>query len=150
MTLSYEDILKKAWGRINDPTELSLEKNDLLELHVERLHNVLGRPNVRRLFSSINLDDDFEEMELELVNPIDDSSDQEFICEIFVLGLQIEWLQPQITSIKYTLMFGGKEEKKLLDPRGQTMTLNDSLNNRLDKMIRNHGILYNSYINSES
>ena len=52
MTLPYETIFSRTRGRINDPKELSLDENDLLEIYTERLHNVLSNPRVRQLFSS--------------------------------------------------------------------------------------------------
>ena len=54
MLLPYETVFSRTRGRINDPKELlSLSENDLLEIYTERLHNVIGKPRVRRLFSSI-------------------------------------------------------------------------------------------------
>lgn len=151
MVLPYETIFSRTRGRINDPKELSLDETDLLEIYNERLHNVIGNPRVRRLFSSITFDDEISQIEFELNNPVDDASDEDFVVDLFILGMTIEWLQPQVDSILHTsVMIGGKEEKKLLDNHKNMIDRLDSMKKELHKMIRDYGYMYNSYINSES
>ncbi len=151
MVLPYETIFSRTRGRINDPKELSLDETDLLEIYNERLHNVIGNPRVRRLFSSITFDDETSQIEFELNNPVDDASDEDFVIDLFILGMTIEWLQPQVDSILHTsVMIGGKEEKKLLDNHKNMIDRLDSMKKELHKMIRDYGYMYNSYINSES
>ena len=151
MVLPYETIFSRTRGRINDPKELSLDETDLLEIYNERLHNVIGNPRVRRLFSSITFDDETSQIEFELNNPVDDASDEDFVVDLFILGMTIEWLQPQVDSILHTsVMIGGKEEKKLLDNHKNMIDRLDSMKKELYKMIRDYGYMYNSYINSES
>lgn len=151
MVLPYETIFSRTRGRINDPKELSLDETDLLEIYNERLHNVIGNPRVRRLFSSITFDDETSKIEFELNNPVDNASDEDFVVDLFILGMTIEWLQPQVDSILHTsVMIGGKEEKKLLDNHKNMIDRLDSMKKELRKMIRDYGYMYNSYINSES
>ena len=148
--LPYETVFSRVRGKINDPKELTLDKSDLIEIYVERLHSVLGNPRVRKLFSTITLDDEVQEITFILNNSIDEPSDNDFILEVFVFGMVIEWLQPQVDSILNTsIMIGGKEEKKLLDNHKNMMDRLDSMKKELYKLIRDYGYLYNSYINGE-
>lgn len=151
MTLPYETVFSRTMGRIDDPKELSYEENDLLEIYTERLNNVVGNPRVRRLFSSLSLDDEIQQMEFELNNSVDEASDVNFVTGILVLGMQIEWLEPQVNSLKSVAeVLGGKEEKMLLSPHKNNMTKLDDMKKELNKRIRDYGYMYNSYINSES
>ena len=151
MTLPYETVFSRTRGRINDPKELSLNENYLLEIYTERLHNVIGNPRVRRLFSSLLLDDEIQQISFELNNSVDKVSDEDFVVDLIILGMTIEWLQPQIDSILHTsVMIGGKEEKKLLDNHKNMIERLDSMKKELHKMIRDYGYMYNSYINTES
>ena len=68
MTLPYETIFSRTRGRISDPKELSLDENDLLEIYTERLSNVISNPRVRRLFSSLTLDDEIQQLDFTLNN----------------------------------------------------------------------------------
>lgn len=151
MTLPYETIFSRTRGRINDPKELSLDENDLLEIYTERLHNVLSNPRVRQLFSSIVMDDENQMVEFELNNPVDKLTDMDFVINIFLTGMAIEWLQPQVDSVLYTsMMIGSNTEKKMLDPHKNMIERLDSLKKELNKTIRDYGYMYNSYINSET
>lgn len=151
MLLPYETVFSRTRGRVNDSKELSLNENDLLEIYIERLHNVIGKPRVRRLFSSIVLDDEIQQIDFTLNNSVDEASDIDFVTDLLILGMTIEWLQPQVDSILHTsVMIGGKEEKKLLDNHKNMIDRLDSMKTELNKMIRDYGYMYNSYINSES
>lgn len=145
--LSYSTLFSRVLNKINDPKELSLDENDLLEIYTERLHSVVGKPRVRRLFSSISLDDEIQEMTFTLNNSVDEESDKDFVLEILSLGMAIEWLQPQVDSVIHTsVMIGGKEEKKLLDNHKNMIERLDSMKKEQNKMIRDYGYMYNSYI----
>ena len=145
--LSYSTLFSRVLNKINDPKELSLDENDLLEIYTERLHSVVGKPRVRRLFSSISLDDEIQEMTFTLNHSVDEESDKDFVLEILSLGMAIEWLQPQVDSVIHTsVMIGGKEEKKLLDNHKNMIERLDSMKKEQNKMIRDYGYMYNSYI----
>ena len=147
MTLSYSTLFSRVLNKINDPKELSLDESDLLEIYTERLHSVVGKPRVRRLFSSLSLDDEIKEMTFTLNNSVDEESDKDFVLEILSLGMAIEWLQPQVDSVVHTsVMIGGKEEKKLLDNHKNMIERLDSMKKEQNKMIRDYGYMYNSYI----
>lgn len=145
--LSYSTLFSRVLNKINDPKELYFDENDLLEIYTERLHSVVGKPRVRRLFSSISLDDEIQEMTFTLNNSVDEESDKDFVLEILSLGMAIEWLQPQVDSVIHTsVMIGGKEEKKLLDNHKNMIDRLDSMKKEQNKMIRDYGYMYNSYI----
>ncbi|MDY5913528.1 MAG: hypothetical protein SPJ62_16305 [Inconstantimicrobium porci] len=142
MTLPYSTLFSRVLNKINDPKELSLDENDLLEIYTERLHSVVGKPRVRRLFSSISLDDEIQEMTFALNNSVDEESDKDFVLEILSLGMAIEWLQPQVDSIMHTsVMIGGKEEKKILDNHKNMIDRLDSMKKEQNKMIRDYFIV---------
>ena len=145
--LSYSTLFSRVLNKINDQKELSLDENDLLEIYTERLHSVVGKPRVRRLFSSLSLDDEIQEMTFILNNSVDEESDKAFVLEILSLGMAIEWLQPQVDSVIHTsVMIGGKEEKKVLDNHKNMIDRLDSMKKEQNKMIRDYGYMYNSYI----
>lgn len=149
--ISYETVFSRTRNKISDTKELSLNENDLLEIYTERLHSVIGKPRVRRLFSSILLDDKMQQLYFSLNNPVDEESDADYVIEILTLGMVIEWLQPQVDSVLHTsIMIGGKEEKKLLDNYKNMIERLDSMKKEQNKMIRDRGYIYNSYINGDT
>lgn len=149
--LSYETIFSRVRGRRDDPKELSLDKSDLVELYTERLHNVAGDPRIRRLFSTISFNDEIQMLSYTLNNSVDAQSDDDFVVRLFVTGMIIEWLQPQVNSVLYTAPFiGGKEEKKILDGHNNMIKRLESMKVELQKLIRDYGTINNSYIAGES
>lgn len=145
--LSYETIFSRVRNKIDDPKEMSLNDSILNEIYTERLHSVFGNQRVRRLFSSIQYDDEVQEIEYELNNSVDEFSDDEFVIELLTLGIVIEWLQPRVDSVLYVApMVGGKEEKKILDGHKDMIGRLDSMKKELEKKIRDYGYMYNSYI----
>ena len=148
MLLPYEKIFSRSRGIIDDPKELSLDINDQIEINTERLHNVVGDPRVRRIFSSITFDDEIQTIDFTLNNPVDDASDSDYVVGIFTIGMTIEWLKPQVNSIRRTsLVIGTDREKKLIDNYKEMIEQLDSLKAELYKRICDRGYMYNSYIN---
>ena len=148
--LSYSTLFSRVLNKINDPKELQLNENDLLEIYIERLHSVVGKPRVRKLFSSLTLDDEIQEMTFTLNNSVDEDSDTDFVLEILALGMAIEWLQLQVDSRNYTAqMVGGKEEKMMQNHYKPMQDRLDSMKKEQNKMIRDYGYMYNSYINGD-
>ena len=148
--LSYEKIFSRARKNINDPKELSLDDEDLNEIYVERLHSVLGNVRIRRMFSTLVSDDEAEEITWTLKNTIigsDAEEEVDYVTELFALGMTIEWLKPQVETItNIGKAIGGKEEKVINDNHKVTIERLNSLESQLSKMIRDHGYLYNSYL----
>lgn len=86
-------------------------------------------------------------IEYELKSPSDEYSDNEYVIQIFITGMVIEWLRPKVDSVKYTsAMIGGKEEKKILDGHKDMIGRLDQLEKQLHKMIRDRGYIHNSYV----
>ena len=116
MNISYEKVFDRYFGLIDDVKELSLKESDLHEILAERLHSAISSPFIRRLFSTLKLDDEMEQFEFELTTSVDEYSDEEFVIELFSKGMAIKWLEPKVKSLENTVrFFGGKEEKKLKD-----------------------------------
>ena len=148
--LSYEKIFSRVRNKINDPKELSLNEEDLLEIYTERLHSAVGNVRIRKLFSTLSLNDEAEEITWQLKKTIsgaDVDEEEEFIIELFTIAMVIEWLKPQVDNITYISMaIGGKEEKTLNNMHKANMERLKSLEVQLSKMVRDHGYLYNDYL----
>lgn len=149
--LSYEKIFSRVRNKINDPKELTLDDDDLYEIYAERLHSVVGNVRIRNKFSTLKCNDETEEIEWIIKNSETNTSDkddeEDFVVELLSLGMVIEWLQPKVDDIVYiSKAIGGKEEKVINDNHKRNIERLDSLKIQLSKMLRDHGYLYNSYL----
>jgi hypothetical protein len=146
--LPYSTVFNRVYGKIDDPRELSLDESYLTEIYTERLHNAAGNPRVRRLFSSLSLDDETQRITYELNYSVDEFADEEFILDILSLGIIIEWLKPKVDSLNYTILaIGGSKEKVLVNNYKNMSDRLDSLGKEQSKLIRDYGYMYNSYVN---
>lgn len=149
MTLSYEKIFSAARGLYTDPKELSLSTDDLTEIYTERLNRVVGDVRVENMFSTLEMDDEVQRMEFVLNHPVSDGVDIRFVVRLLSLGMEIEWLQPQVDSILYSPFIGSTQEKKILDGHSNMIDRLNSLKLQFNKMIRDHGYVHNSYLEQE-
>lgn len=150
MTLSYEKIFSAARGLYTDPKELSLSTDDLTEIYTERLNRVVGDVRVENMFSTLEMDDEVQRMEFVLNHPVSDGVDIRFVVRLLSLGMEIEWLQPQVDSILYSdPIIGSDQEKKILDGHSNMINRLNSLKLQFNKMIRDHGYVHNSYLEQE-
>lgn len=146
--LSYEKIFSRVRNKIDDPKELSLDDEDLNEIYVERLHSVLGNVRISRMFTTLSYNDESEEINWSLRNTSTGNIDEEdYVIELFAIGMVIEWLKPKVETItNIGKAIGGKEEKIINDNHKTNIQRLSSLETQLSKMIRDHGYLYNAYL----
>ena len=66
MTSSYEEIFSRFYLRVKDYEIISLDEKIANEMLKGYLRQVVSKPMVRRLFSSVMMDDDIEEIDYTL------------------------------------------------------------------------------------
>ena len=150
MNISYEKVFDRYFGLIDDVKELSLEESDLYEILAGRLHSAISSPFIRKLFSTLKLNDENQQLEFELTTSVDEYSDEEFVIELFSKGMAIKWLEPKVKSLENTVrFFGGKEEKKLKDDYLLNKALLKEMKIEQQKLIRDYDFTFKSYSSME-
>ena len=151
-SLSYDEIFSDFLGSVTDYELASIDIDDMYGLMTEYLHKALSLSYVRRLFSSISLDDTIQEMSFEVANAVDETADVDFIKYILSKGMVIEWLKPQVRSkLNIAQFFGGKEQKWFSQAQHLTELRGLLEDTQLDmrKAIRDRGYIYNSYLKED-
>ena len=111
MVSTFEDIFSRFYLRVEDYKIPGLNEEVVTEMLGGYMRSVVSKPFVRRLFSSINLDTDVEEIEYTMREPWDDGSDQDFVEELLALGMVSEWLSPRYHSTLNTSQFFSNKEQ---------------------------------------
>lgn len=143
--MKYEEIYSRSYMKRYDP-EFYNNKEFAYETMKEWMHEIVAFPWVRKIFSSITLDDVLEELTFELVNSVDEQSDNDFIIKIFTDGFVICWMRPKIdTAINLATVIGGKDEKKLISNYQANIDRLNSLELKLKKYIRDYGYINGTY-----
>lgn len=148
-SLNYSDIFSgfyrkaEAYDLIDVP---SLQGEELMK---GWLHSAVNTSFIRRLFASLTIDDDTEEMVFELSSPTTDDADTGFVSELLSTALVIQWLEPKINSTLNVLqVFGSNEEKYYSQSNhlAQLQDLSKSLKNEVRQAIADRTITTNSYL----
>ena len=89
MTSEFQDIFSRFYLRVEDYNIVGLEEDVVKEMLTGYLKAVAAKPLVRRLFSSIIVDEDIEEVEYTMRESWGESEDQDFVEELFALGMVV-------------------------------------------------------------
>ena len=143
--MKYEEIYSRSYMKRYDP-EFYNNKEFAYETMKEWMHEIVAFPYVRKIFSSIILDDVLEELTFKLVNSVDEQSDNDFVVKLFTDGFVICWMRPKIdTAINLATVIGGKDEKKLISNYQANIDRLNSLELKLKKYIRDYGYINGTY-----
>ena len=146
--MEYETIFNRFLSRIKDVSLLSLEERYRNEILQDYLTGALGIPYVRKIFSEIEANNDYEELTYKLADEFrsDADSNDRLVLEVLVQAMTVEWLRPQIdNALNLAMVIGGKEEKVLQNNLKTNMQRLHDAEIRLQKYIRDHGYYQGSY-----
>lgn len=112
MTSTYDAIYNKFLGLVEDFDLMTLDESDAYLMMTEWIGKVLSLPKIRKLFASVSVDEQIQQVTYTLRNPIDDEYDKNFVTSLLANGMVVEWLTPRVYTDK-TLRQGvfGKEQK---------------------------------------
>lgn len=112
LTSAYDSIFSRFIVRVTDYGFATQDEQLVSEMMQHWLHAALSKPEVRKLFSSIQADDDVEQIEYEMRESLDEDSDVEFVEEMLATGMIVQWVSPQYHSVLNTSqMFTNSEQK---------------------------------------
>jgi len=108
----YDEIYSRFYLRVKDYEMSGLSEKLVKEMLNGYLRSTLSKPMVRRLFLSVVMDDDMEEVEYELRDALDEDSDKDFVEEVLGLGMVSEWASPRYHSTLLTSQLLSNSEQK--------------------------------------
>ena len=138
----YAEIYSRFYLKVKDYEIIALDEQLAKEMLNGYLRSTLSKPMVRRLFSSITSDDDVEEIEYELRDPLDDDSDKDFVEEVLAVGCVEEWASPRYHSTLLTSQLLSNSEQKFYSQAQQLSEMKElyvKAQNDLRKLIRDRG-----------
>ena len=151
-SLSYDEIFSDFLGSVTDYDLASSDIDDMYGLMTEYLHKALSLSYVRRLFSSVSLDDTVQMFSFEINNSVDNDADIDFVKYILSKGMVVEWLKPQVRSkLNIAQFFGGKEQKWFSQAQhlSELRGLLEDTQLEMRKAIRDRGYIYNPYLKED-
>lgn len=142
ITSEFDEIYSRFYLRVKDYETSGLEEKLVKQMLLGYLKSTLSKPMVRRLFQSVTLDEDIEEIEYELRNSLDEDSDKDFVEEVLALGMVVEWLSPRYHSTLLTSQLVTNSEQRFYAQSTQMNELKsmfEKAQTDLRKLIRDYG-----------
>lgn len=152
-TFEYEEILSRLLTKIEAYDFIDMTNNQIEEYLSDWIKSVSANPYLRKQFSSLTVDSDSSEISFELSYPIDDGYDQDFVVELFSLGVGLKWLQPKINSIQHIAQLFGSNDEKFYSQKEHLsglLELQKRWKKEFDDLLHGRGYLFNSYLDGES
>lgn len=151
-SLTYDDIYSRVLDKITDYDFLELSDSDIYDMMGRKMKIALSKPYLRRLFSSLEYDDEIQQLTYELDYVVDADADSDFICEAIALGIVIAWLEPKVknTGLIHQLFTSSKESKwyNQKDHLSELRGLLKSCKIEQQSLIRDRGWINNTYLDS--
>jgi len=112
MTSEFDELYSRFYLMVEDYNLVALDERLAKEMMNGWMRSTLSKPYVRRLFKSLDVDDDVEEIEYELKFPVSEDEDKDFVEELIALGMVVEWVSPKYHSTLNTAQFFSNTEQK--------------------------------------
>lgn len=147
--ISYNEIVSCFLPKVEEYDFLRMSVDDFNDFFTRWLHGAVSKPYVRKLFSSLTLDDEIMQLDYEMNYSIDDESDKDFILEVLALGAGIQWITPKInSSINIQQVYASKEEKYYSQAQhlSELRALKKDWVKEQRGMIRDRGYIWNTYL----
>lgn len=148
-SISYDDVFDKFIGSVTDYELTSMDTSDAYNLMAEHLRNAVSEPYVRRLFSSLEMDDATQTMKFELKLSVDAGADVEFITLALAKWMVYEWLHNQVRSKTNTMiLLAGKEQRYYSQANhiAELRALQDDAYKEARNYIMDRGFIDNTYL----
>lgn len=148
-SITYEAVFSDFLGYVTDYSLIKFDQTTTTGLMTEWLHKALARPYLRRLFSSIVLDDEIQIINFELNTKTDDAADLDFVRLILSKQMVVEWMEPHVSKTSLiNQMFAGKEQKMFSQSQhlSEVRNLLKESKEEVRAIIRDRGYIYNPYL----
>ena len=141
-SIEFDEVFSRFYLRVEDYKIAGLEEEIANEMLFGYMKSTISKPFIRRLFSSIVMDQDVEEIEYTMRESWGDVEDQDFVEELLALGMVVQWLSPQYHSMQNTSQFFSNSDLKFFSQANHMAELKEMYQKAqtdLRKYIRDRG-----------
>jgi hypothetical protein len=148
-SLSYERVCDAFFGCITD-YKLAAQRESLTTAYTSEWHRkAVYTPYIKKLFTSVSLDDSIQVMTYEMTRSEDEESDAEFLIGILSKQMVHEWLAPIKNDIALLAQFFGGREQKFYSQAAhlaEVRAADEDAFLEARRMIRDRGAYLNDYL----
>ena len=148
-SIDYTTIFESFLGYVTDYNLASLSISDSYAIMKDYLRMALSESYVRRLFSSIKIDDEIQIINFEMALSLDEEADKDFVITCLSKWMVYEWLHNQVQNIVNTHeMFSNKDQKWFSQAAhlAELRALQSDAYKEARSFIGDRGFINNSYL----
>lgn len=149
-SLSYDEIYSRVLDKITDYDFLEYSESEIYDSLNRKLKSVISKPYLRRLFTSVSLDDEVQQFTYSMNYTVNEDADRDFVCEAIALGIVAAWIEPQVkTTNLIHQQFTSSKESKWYNQKDHLNELRALLKDcKLEQqaIIRDRGWINNTYL----
>jgi len=150
-SLDYEDVTSRFYAKVEafDFIYENISDETMDDFIFEWIRSSIAYPYIRRLFKTVDVDDDRGIITYDLRYKLDDYSDQEFVIELLASAMVRAWVKPKVFSITNILQYMGTSDGRFYSQAmhlSELRALLEDTEKEIRGMIRDRGYLNNSYI----
>lgn len=152
-SISYEEIFSRFFTKVEAYDLMDEEDDYVAELMCNWLRSAVYYPYVRKLFSSITMDDEEQTITYELKRSIDEGADKFFLIDLLSYGVAYAWVQPKVNSITNIVQNMGTSDAKFYSQAAhlsELRGLRDDSERKIRELVRDRGYLYNDYLDGKA
>lgn len=153
-SIEYDEVFSRFYSKVEafDFLYEELPEELIAEYMSEWLLSAISYPYIRKLFTTVILDNDDEEIQFELRYEVDEFSDIQFVTEVLAYGMVYSWLEPKVKSITNIYQNFTTSEQKFYSQSAhlsELRALSSDAETRIRGLIRDRGYLYNTWLDGE-
>ncbi len=153
-SIEYDEVFSRFYSKVEafDFLYEELPEELIAEYMSEWLLSAISYPYIRKLFTTVILDNDDEEIQFELRYEVDEFSDTQFVTEVLAYGMVYSWLEPKVKSITNIYQNFTTSEQKFYSQSAhlsELRALASDAETRIRGLIRDRGYLYNTWLDGE-
>lgn len=152
-SIHYDEIFGNFLGNITDYDFANFTMSESFSIMAEYLHNALAESYVRRLFSTITIDDDAQIISFEMKHTVGEEEDKDFVINALSKWMVYEWLHKDVKSKNITSLFLGTKEQSMYSQANHLAQLRGLMDDSYKEArfyIQDRGYINNSYIGGAS
>ncbi len=148
-SIDYEAIFGSFLENVTDYNLAGMSLSTASQVMTGYLHKAAADPYLRKIFTTLKLDDDVQVLTYEMEHEIDEETDREFVTMIFGKRMVLAWVSPKAQSTTNTAqMFGGKEQKFYSQQShlSELQALKKNIESEIRHNVMDRGYMFNSYL----
>jgi hypothetical protein len=153
-SINFNEIYSRFFSKVEAFDFLYEEVSaEALAAHMsEWIAATLSHPHIRKLFKTIEVNDEDGTITYEMNYEMDEYSDKQFLINVMAYGMVRAWLEPKVRSITNIVMNFGTSDAKFYSQSSHLSELRALLEDserEIRSLVGNRGAFNNKYLDGD-